>query len=339
MVKSRRTALFAVGIVAALGGTAPAASAHAPQTSKRVAVTGGHTLQVALSAPNAGSTGYHWNVSTLAPGSLLRRTSNRFIGSRQVFTFRAGRPGVTRLRFRYVPPARGARAVRIVDLYVSVNRPAHRLRCYPAGSRTVISNGRVRVFTVRRSVLVAIDSRQLFHYNAYYGCAFRRDRAHSLDNSGSPGYGWNSSDNVGDNVYRTVTLNGDVAGYLFRKDCPFGQASGGCADILPEAIVSQNLVSGRVIRRVYPAGAPFNNVITGLVVSARGGFAWLEFEGHDVNSVHRSDQPARYGHRVATDNQVLDDGTHGYVDTDSLHAERGGFRWKNSGVRRHATLR
>jgi hypothetical protein len=339
MERPRRTAALAVGIVAALGATAPAANADAPQTIKRVTVVSGHTLRVALRAPQAGSTGYHWNVSTFAPGSLLRRTSNRFVGSNQVFTYRAGRPGATRLRFRYVPPGRGARAVKTHDLYVSVNRPAHRIRCYPAGSRTVISNGRVRVFTIRRSVLVAINSRDVFHYNAYYGCGFRRDRAHPLDNSGALGFGWSSSDNVGDNFYSRVTLNGDVAGYLFRKDCPFGQPSGGCADILPQAIVSQNLVTGRVIRRVYPAGAPFNFDINGFVLSARGGFAWLEFEGHDINSVHRSDRPARPGRRVAHENQVLDDGTHGFVDPDSLYAEGNGFRWKNRGIRRHASLR
>jgi hypothetical protein len=331
MNRSRRTAAFA--IAAALGVSAPASAAGTPDHQK-VTVTSGSTLTIGLRAPNSGSTGFHWNVSTVAPGSLLRRTSRRFVGSNQVFTYKTRRAGVGRLHFKYVPPGRGAAPVKRLDLDVVVNRPAQRLRCYTPRSRTVISNGRVRVFKIRRSLIVALDSPYVVHYDAYYGCDLRKDRAYPLDNGGS-----NSSDNVGPNVYRTVELNGNVAGYIFRKACPPGTEGGGCADILPEAIVSQNLTTGRVIRRVFPAGAPFNNVITGLVLSARGGFAWLEFAGHDINSVHRSDRPATAGHTVATEDQVLDDGMHGFVDPDSLVAEGNGFRWKHAGVKTHASLR
>jgi hypothetical protein len=336
MRKPRRTAVFAVGIAAALGAGAPVASAVAapadPAHSQR-AVTAGQSLKIALPAPNSGSTGYHWNVSTFAPGTLVRRTSERFSGNRQVFTYRTGRPGVALLQFAYVPPGRGAEPVKRLDFKVVVNRPVRRLRCYPPGSRTVISNGKVRVFKLRRSLIIALHSRDYVHYDAYFGCDFRRDRAHPLD--GSP----NSSDTIGESVYQTVKLNGRVTGYLLRANCPYTvHLDGGCTEIGALAAVSQNLTTGRVIRRVYASDAAYNQVITGLVLSARGGLAWIEFHGQDVNSVHRSDQPGRNG-GIATDNQELDNGEHGFVDPDSLHAEGDGFRWKNRGIRRHASLR
>ena len=114
---------------------------------------------------------------------------------------------------------------------------------------------------------------------------------------------------------------------------------GGCPGPIPPAVISQDLGTGRVIRRVFvgtEGDAP--NSVTTLLMSANGGLAWMEFEGHDVNSVHRSDHPIVGGNAVAHDNQVLDNGRHGYVDEDSMHAVRGGFRWKNNGTVRRASL-
>jgi hypothetical protein len=333
MNRSSRAATFVVALVAVGAWAMPAAAATRYSTAS---VTGGGRLLVTLPAPNAGSTGYHWAVSTQAPKSLLRRTSNRFSGNRQLFTFRAGRAGVALLRFRYVPPGRGRKAIKRYFLTVEVNRPAPRLRCYPPHSHTVISNAQARLFWIRRSVTIAVGSAPYrYTYRQYYGCAFSRERAHPLDNLGS-----NGSANAGDNSYNLIRLKGTTAGFMLAKGCPF-VLGGGCG-IGPFVVSSQDLRTGRLIRRVRIgdfAQSEGPNDVSGLVMSRRGGLAWIEFEGRDVNSVHRSDKGPKAGRRSAHDNTVLDNGLHGYVDFDSLHAESGGFRWKNRGVFRHASLR
>jgi hypothetical protein len=333
MNRSCRAVATAAALIAlgAASGDAFANTVHATANST-VTLPGGHVLRVSLRPPDSGSTGYHWRASTLAPKSLLRRTSNRTIRGRQVFTFRAGSPGITRVRFRYVPPARGAKPVRRIDLNVVVNPRHQRLRCYAPRTRTVLSNTRARVFRIRRSFTIATEFVERKHYYAYFGCDFRRDRAHPLANLGS-----NGSLNASVNRYATVLLRGNVAGFILHKGCPF--VVGGCPGPIPPAVVSQDLGTGRVIRRVFvgtEGDAP--NSVPALLMSANGGLAWMEFEGHDVNSVHRSDHPIVGGNAVAHDNQVLDDGRHGYVDEDSMHAVRGGFRWKNNGTVRRASL-
>ena len=324
MNRSCRRAAVVVALLL-LGAGASDASARS--------VTGGHTLKVSLRPPNSGSTGYHWRVSTLAPKSLLRRTSNRTRRGRQVFTFRAGSPGITILRFRYVPPARGAKPVRRLDLPVVVNPRHQRLRCYAPHTRTVLSNTRARVFRIKRSFTLAEFFRMRTNYYEYFGCDFRRDRAYPLANLGSHG-----TENASVNRYQTVLLRGSVAGYVVHKSCPL-RLAGGCPGPIPPSVVSQDLRSGKVIRRVYVGtDGDLANRVTGLVLSSNGGLAWMEYEGHDVNSVHRSDHPVVGGNAIAHDHQVLDDGRHGYVDDDSLRALRGGFRWKNNGTVRRASL-
>jgi hypothetical protein len=334
MNRSCRMAAAAAALLAlgAGSGNAFANTVHATANST-VTLSGGHVLRVSLRPPNSGSTGYHWRASTVAPKSLLRRTSNRTVRGRQVFTFRAGSPGVTRIRFRYVPPARGAKPVRRIDLTVVVNPRHKRLRCYAPHTRTVLSNTRARVFRMRRSFTLATEFVQRTRYWAYFGCDFRRDRAHPLANLGS-----NGSINASENNYATVLLRGSVAGYILRKGCLL--AFPGCLNAHIPAVVSQDLRTGRVIRRVFVGSAhdEFGNPVPTLLMSANGGLAWMEFEGHDVNSIHRSDHPIVGGNAIAHDNQVLDDGQHGYVDEDSLHAVRGGFTWKRGGTVRRASL-
>lgn len=329
MNRSRRTAALAVALTAVGAAGLPATASALPLQAK---VTSGHSLVVKLRAPKAESTGYHWAVSTRAPKSLLRRTSNSFAGKRQVFTFRAGRPGATVLRFRYVPPGRGRKAIKRYELTVEVNRPARRLRCYPPRSHTVISNGKARIFWIRRSVTIAVSGPVERHtYKQYYGCAFSRERAHPLDNIGP-----NGPLGAARNRYGLIRMNGTTAAWRLDQPCPFIYQSG-CPDG-SSVLSSQDLRTGRVIRRVTIGNYP-TNVVTGLVLSRRGGIAWIEFMGNDENLVYRSDRAPKAGRRTAYDSRLLDDGLHGYVDPDSLAAEGNGFRWKRDGVLQHARLR
>jgi hypothetical protein len=335
MHRSFRAATVVVALLA-LGAFAPTAFASAvtaTASSSKITLRGGHVLRVSLRPPDSGSTGYHWNVSTPAPRPLLRRTSDRTSHGSQVFTFRAGRAGVTVLHFRYVPPGRGAKPVNRLDLRVVVDPPAQRLRCDPPHSRTVLSTRRARIFSVRRSVVVALHGVHVFHYNALYGCDFHRQRAHPIANLGS-----NHSDNASANRLGAVKLKGRIAGFVLYKGCRFAVlGDGACIEPYPPALVSQDLGTGRVIRRVFTKGFPAHPVIR-FVMSGRGGLAWMEYEGNNVNSVHRSDHPIVGGNAIATDNQVLDDGRHGYVDDDSLYGIRDGFRWKSAGVVKKASL-
>jgi hypothetical protein len=295
----------------------------------------GQSLTVNLKPPNSGSTGFHWRFAQRPAKSVLRLTSNRRIGTHQRFRFKARRGGVANFKLQYVPPARHARAVKTFRLTVVVNAPEPKLDCTASGasgSSTVATSGLARVFKVRRTVWVSFGGAPVREgYDAYYGCATPEGRAFRLGNIVSltnPLEFWN------------ITLRGTKVGFVFLPRCPFNN---GCENN-PPYVVSQDLVSGKVIRAVGvgACGPGCPNSVSGLVLSATGGLAWIEqspFDGVTHNQVHRSDAPAPPGETVATDSEVLDPDDTGVVDPDSLEPDSTEVTWLHGGTLQRAPLR
>jgi hypothetical protein len=303
-------------------------------SGSEVPLVTGQSLTIKLAPANSGSTGYHWRVARKPARSVLRLTSSRSNGTQQVFTYKARRSGVTSLKLQYEPPARHARAVKTFRLTTVVNAPEPIFDCNASGARessTVATSGLARVFKVRRTAFVSAGGTPLrVGYDAYYGCvsgnAFRLGNLVSLTN---PIDFWN------------VTLRGALVAFVYRPRCPFnGQ---GCEGFTPY-VVTQDLRTGKVIRAVAvgACGPGCDNRVTGLVISATGGLAWIEqspFGGVVHNQVRRSDAPAKPGEAFATDDEFLDLDDNGVVDPDSLEPDGTEVTWMRGGTLQRAPLR
>ena len=338
MKNARRTAVFALALIAIGGGAPSAAGAKTvgPGASgSEVPLTRGDSLTIALRPADSGSTGFHWRVARKPAKSVLRLTSRvRTIdGTRERFTYRAVRAGVASLKLQYVPPARHARAVKTFRLTVVVNAPEPKLDCNASGqveSSTVARSGLARVFKVRRTVFVSQGGTPVrVGYDAYYGCELAQDRAFRLGNI---------VDLVNPHQFWNVTLRGDVVGFVHQQRCPFdGQ---GCESSPPD-VESQDLHTGKVIRAITvgSCGPGCDNPVSGLVMSAGGGLAWIEQSSGGVNVVRRSDVAPEPDETFATDSEYLDMGDQGPVDPDSLQLQGTDVTWLRGGTLQRAPLR
>jgi predicted secreted protein len=315
---------------------ADAATVGGKANNSSVSLIRGQTLTIKLRPADSGSTGFHWRVAKRPARSVLRLKSDRTTsGGQQVFIYRARGAGGTILKLQYVGPARHARALKTFRLTAIVNTPEPKYDCNASGaseSSTVARSGLARVFKVRRTAFIEQGDRPArVGYDAYYGCELSQDRAVRLGNI---------VDLVNPHRFWNVTLRGAVVGFVHQQGCPFN--GNGCETIPPE-VASQDLHTGRVIRAVVvgSCGPGCDNPVTGLVLSATGGLAWIEHTGlasPASNVVRRSDLPAQPGQAFATDVVVLDNGDQGLVDPDSLEPDSTEVTWLRAGTLQRAPL-
>jgi predicted secreted protein len=339
----RRIATLALASVSVLGVATTGASAKTvgqQASGSTVSLSTGQSLAIKLRPADSGSTGYHWHVATRPARSVLRLASNTVTGSYQRFVYTGGGAGRTSLKLQYVPPGRAADPVKTFRLTVKVRAPAPRLGCTPGGSNTIAQNDVARVFKIRRSVtLVQGGKRHRYRYDAYYGCELSRDIAYELDNTGDTGRTGDA--NASQNAYPNLTLRGRRVGYVFVKGCPF--SVNGCPGSPQHFVDSQDLRTGRLIRRVaVDADTAGSYPVSGLLMSAAGGLAWIEnVRATDTaparNAVRRSDLPRNQGEAYATDFTTLDPGDG--VDPDSLRLEGPNVTWLRGGALQTAPLR
>jgi predicted secreted protein len=346
MDRGRLTASFALAACIVLGVGASSASAKTvvgDETGSIVSLTTGETLLIKLKPPNSASSGYHWRVANKPKASVLRLKSNRTSrdGSQQWFTYVARGVGGGTLKLQYVPPSRGGRARKTFNILVLVNEPAPKLGCVQAGSgfaSVVAQSGLAQVFTVRRRVAHRYGpGARTTSYDAWYGCEFSQHRAYQLHDSPSP-------EDIGRDEFANVTVRGTKVGFVVQDGCPFGPDSdGACPDRAVPLVESQDLHTGAVIRSIgiYAGPSPLNTV-TGLVMSATGGLAWIEkqYEVEVPARVLRSDDvPPRTSELGFQEPDVLDTGDNGEIDLDSLGFDGTDVTWVRDGKRQRAPLR
>jgi hypothetical protein len=295
----------------------------------------GETLRIYTRPPTSGSTGYHWRIARRPSSRLLRRLSFHTTsdGKYEVLSYRARNVvGQTRLQLRYESPTGREVRNRRVYLRVAVNQRPPRYGCYPAHSVTQTENSQVRIFRIQRTFVWQAG---VTRYIEYYGCEFRRNHAFALHYRTQPRPEFASNDD-----FTYFALNGTKVGFHFFKQCSFVLS---CTDA-QRFVESQDLHTGRLIRSVEALifnGGQLGRDLTGLVLSPTGGLGWIEKDpqNDELNYVYKSDAPPARPGGIAKDRTLLDDGTHGYVDWDSLEYANGQVSWKREGVRQYAPLR
>jgi predicted secreted protein len=334
----RRTAIFAIASIAMglAASTADAKTVSNGANRSTVPLTRGESLLIKLAPADSGSTGYHWRVAKKPAQSVLRLTAHRQAsdGKQELFRYKARRGGVANLELQYVSPGRDRRVAKRFALTTVVNAPEPKLDCSATGgSPTVAESGQARVFRVRRSAWVSRGSTGLrVGYDAYYGCANDRETAFRLGNI---------VDLISPHEFWNITLRGSLVGFVHGVRCPLngdGCERGGLD------VQSQDLRTGKVIRDVGTGscGPGCDNTVTGLVMSASGGLAWIErsaYEDPTHNLVLRSDAPSAGGETVSEDPEILDLDEKGEVDPDSLERDGGEMTWLRGGKLQRAALR
>lgn len=335
------SALTIAVLLAAAVPSAEAATAGPSANGKSASVLAGESLTITLKPGDSGSSGFHWRVAGKPAKKVLRLTSHHATngGAQEIFDYKALQPGATSLKLQYLGPARHAKPVKTFRLTVLINEPEPQLDCGATGryadSSPVARSGTAVVFKLRRTAFLSEFGKPVKQsYDAYYGCALSVNRAFRLGgivDLTQPHDFWN------------VELHGTAVGFVQGGRCQF-DGNNGC-NPARRTVESQDLRTGNVIR-VVGVGHLFpspdeTDPVSGLVVSATGGLAWIEQSRDDMgqvdNEVLRSDAPAQTGNTVATDSTRLDGGK--LVDPDSLEQDGNYAVWARDGARQSAPLR
>jgi hypothetical protein len=335
-------AALSAGVLVSVPGAASAKTV-APQGGQgndSAYVTKGGTLRVVLRPADSGSSGYHWGYSArhVTTGKPLRFESAHSArdGKRQVLRFKARVTGIEHLTFRYLPPGKGGRAAKVASLDVAVNKPAPRLGCKPAGSKTVASSRKARIFKVHRSIFT--PHAEPGDSDVLYGCERGRKRAYPLNPSSE------NAETATKDAYSHATVLGTKVGFVVGVGCRFDIVDS-CGNSHGRAR-SVDLHTGRMLRSAQittattsqPAAFPAD--VTDFVMSPRGGLAWIEHDNHSKTAaVYKSDQAATGGRRIALGRERLASGN---ADSFGLHSLRrsGGFvYWLRGDAEFKAALR
>ncbi|HET6868067.1 MAG TPA: hypothetical protein VFH80_19295 [Solirubrobacteraceae bacterium] len=184
----------------------------------------------------------------------------------------------------------------------SAGSTAAATRCGPASARTLVGDGRVRVYVLHQVV---------------YGCSVARGRSFRLGHA---------SRALAESRVGPVAVAGDVAGYGLQS---FG------VDTVTATIVVRRLTDGtevKELRATRAVGAEAFQSIGSVAVLASGAVAWIGSEHSIVG--HRS---AIEVHAAgAGGDRVLDSGAN--VDPASLRLHGSRLSWVDGGATRHATL-
>jgi hypothetical protein len=325
-----------------LGAVAPVAHAVTPESEGygyAAWLLSGQSVTIKLKPGSSASSGYHWEVARKPAKKVLRLQVQHPTngGKRQVFVYKALRPGGATLKLRYVPPGRHAKAVKTYRLQVAVNGREPRLDCSASGRprSEIARNATAVVFKVPRTLYaVEFNATEKIAYDAFYGCALANDRAYRLGGV---------VDLREPHNFTNIRLNGNFTGYRRDEECPYDQFHG--CTVPATYIESQDLGTGKTLRRIQVGHAfpvpDFGNSVSEVFVSPTGGLAWIEEsrddEGRADNLVLRSDAlPAQAG-SVVKEREVLDRGE--LVDPTSLRYDGTDVTWVRDGAQQSAPLR
>jgi predicted secreted protein len=325
-----------------LGAVAPVAHAVTPESEGNgygASLLSGESVTIKLKPGNSASSGYHWEVARKPAKKVLRLQVQHPTngGKRQVFIYKALRPGGATLRLRYVPPGRHAKAVKTYRLQVAVNGREPRLDCSASGrpSTELARSDTAVVFKVPRTLYaVEVNITKKIAYDAFYGCELANDRAYRLGGV---------VDLRGPESFANIRLNGNFAGYRRDEGCPYDQFHG--CTVPSRYVESQDLGTGKTLRRIQIGHAfpvpDFGNTVSELFVSPTGGLAWIEEsrddQGHADNLVLRSDAAPAQGGSGVEEGEILDRGEH--VDPASLRYDGTNVTWLRDGAQQTAPLR